>query len=466
MQAFNTFSSATRPGIASAPDQSTNKVSLVPVGPTTTFNHRSVTFKTEIPTTLLRVDYCKGNHLLDDLVQCTGRHGHLLCRHCLHHDQQSLLQPDPRGGESAVRCPVDNAEVKKDKFLTRELQTYPVKCPSNLTYGNDKCTWVGNYKDIGPHIDTGCKNVPLEDRITIMQHDSSENSKTMSEIGKRIEEYINRVDQLETLLLKKSEPSVEKKVESLEKNMEFLIQEMQKLNRELNPNNQVQRQQSRASLPPEFQQRMKDIEELIAADRRSIEDIKNEIASLVLIFGNPAAFPATAGAQQLNNVQAISEHINGTLIWKIDKFASKRRDAISGKTTSIYSPAFLSDEYGYKLCARVYLNGDGMGRGTHISLFLAVMKGEYDALLKWPFRHKVSFKIFDQNDVELVQDYFRPDANSSSFQKPSREMNIASGCPLLMPLSLLDKENGLVKDDTMFIEIKVEDTTQRAQGSN
>ena len=42
------------------------------------------------------------------------------------------------------------------------------------------------------------------------------------------------------------------------------------------------------------------------------------------------------------------------------------------------------------MCIRVYLNGDGMGYKTHLSLFFVLMKGEFDALLKWPFEHKIS----------------------------------------------------------------------------
>lgn len=42
------------------------------------------------------------------------------------------------------------------------------------------------------------------------------------------------------------------------------------------------------------------------------------------------------------------------------------------------------------MCLRLYLNGDGSGRGTHLSLFFVVMKGKYDALLKWPFSQKVN----------------------------------------------------------------------------
>lgn len=44
----------------------------------------------------------------------------------------------------------------------------------------------------------------------------------------------------------------------------------------------------------------------------------------------------------------------------------------------------------------MYLNGDGAGKGTHMSLFFVVMKGDYDALLPWPFRHKVGRETFPQ----------------------------------------------------------------------
>ena len=56
---------------------------------------------------------------------------------------------------------------------------------------------------------------------------------------------------------------------------------------------------------------------------------------------------------------------------------------------SLYSQPFYTDRYGCKMCGRVYLNGDGMGKGTHLSLFFVLMRGEYDALLEWPFRQKV-----------------------------------------------------------------------------
>ncbi|XP_077986458.1 TNF receptor-associated factor 2-like [Glandiceps talaboti] len=148
---------------------------------------------------------------------------------------------------------------------------------------------------------------------------------------------------------------------------------------------------------------------------------------------------------------------DGILNWKISQFGRKRRDAISGRTLSIYSPYFFTGRYGYKMCARIYLNGDGMGKGNHVSLFFVIMKGEYDAVLKWPFKQKVTFMWIDQNNREHMIDAFRPDPTSSSFKRPTGDMNIASGCPLFMPLNIIESgRQALVKDDTAFIRISVD----------
>ncbi|KAJ7339334.1 TNF receptor-associated factor 1 [Desmophyllum pertusum] len=122
-----------------------------------------------------------------------------------------------------------------------------------------------------------------------------------------------------------------------------------------------------------------------------------------------------------------------------------------------YSPPFCTSRHGYKMRARIYLNGDGMGKGTHFSLFFVILRGEHDALLRWPFRQKVTFMLLDQDNVEHVIDAFRPDPSSSSFQRPRRETNIASGCPTLCPLSELNN-HAYVRDDTMFLKIIVDTT--------
>ena len=146
---------------------------------------------------------------------------------------------------------------------------------------------------------------------------------------------------------------------------------------------------------------------------------------------------------------------DGVLIWKIMHVSAKIYNSYNEPEKSIYSPPFCTSRHGYKMCARIYLNGDGMGKGTHISLFFVIMRGEHDAILRWPFRQKVTFMLLDQDNVEHVIDAFRPDPNSSSFQRPRREANIASGCPLFFPISDLNK-HAYIKDDTMFVKAIVD----------
>ena len=108
--------------------------------------------------------------------------------------------------------------------------------------------------------------------------------------------------------------------------------------------------------------------------------------------------------------------------------------------------------------ARLYLNGDGNARRTHMSLFFVLMRGPNDAILKFPFSYKVSFCLFDQTSQQRhIIDSFRPDTRSNSFQRPRSEMNIASGIPKFFPLTMIEQEgNSYVRDDTMFIRVMVD----------
>jgi hypothetical protein len=107
--------------------------------------------------------------------------------------------------------------------------------------------------------------------------------------------------------------------------------------------------------------------------------------------------------------------------------------------------------------ARLYLDGDGNARRTHLSLFFVLMRGEHDAILQFPFAYKVTFCLYDQTAQQKhIIDSFRPDIKSTSFQRPRSEMNIASGIPKFFPLAIIQQDNNpYVQNDTMFIKVMV-----------
>uniref|UniRef100_A0A665TGG0 TNF receptor-associated factor n=1 Tax=Echeneis naucrates TaxID=173247 RepID=A0A665TGG0_ECHNA len=188
-------------------------------------------------------------------------------------------------------------------------------------------------------------------------------------------------------------------------------------------------------------------------DQDKIEALSNKVRQLERTVGLKDLTVAEMEGR-LREMSATT--FDGIFVWRISDFAKKRQDAIAGRAPAMFSPAFYTSKYGYKMCLRIYLNGDGTGRGSHLSLFFVVMRGLSDALLKWPFNQKVTLMLLDQSNREHIIDAFRPDVTSSSFQRPVSEMNIASGCPLFCPLSKLDTKNSYIRDDTIFIKAIVD----------
>ena len=168
---------------------------------------------------------------------------------------------------------------------------------------------------------------------------------------------------------------------------------------------------------------------------------------------------------QLEGAQTIEYNSFCSFTWKISNIYQKKTTAMS----ALHSPAFYTGhKCGYKACLFLYMDGDGCGKGTHISFFFALMRGEYDALLPWPFKQKVTLMLVDQSDNEQERHIAKRfqlaavDPTHVAFQsylEPSlhTEMNVAIGFPEFVPLSIL--ENPLyVKDDTMVLRCIVDTT--------
>jgi len=156
------------------------------------------------------------------------------------------------------------------------------------------------------------------------------------------------------------------------------------------------------------------------------------------------------------------------LLWRITNFSEKLAEANNGPNNCLYSPAFYTcfnqNGAGYRVRAKVYLNGDGKGFRTHMSVYFVLLKGENDALMAWPFRQKVTFVLVNQAKEEFdvcagggvgagdLSDSFRPDPTSRSFCRPTTDANLASGLPLFCRL---DQLKNFVRDNCVFLKMIV-----------
>uniref|UniRef100_T1IS09 MATH domain-containing protein n=1 Tax=Strigamia maritima TaxID=126957 RepID=T1IS09_STRMM len=148
-------------------------------------------------------------------------------------------------------------------------------------------------------------------------------------------------------------------------------------------------------------------------------------------------------------------------VWKVENFAQLQCYTKSAGTEEIvYSDPFYTSEFGYKIRLRLYPNGNGAGKGTHLYVFLQVMKGPHDAILNWPIVWTEKLSILDQLnhkdhhsvtvDSDLIQ--FK-----DCYDKPVEEYNRSVGCPLFISLDQL-KPLYLV-DDTIFVKLDLSFTS-------
>ena len=92
----------------------------------------------------------------------------------------------------------------------------------------------------------------------------------------------------------------------------------------------------------------------------------------------------------------------------------KRRN----KDDTWYSLPFYSHHGGYKMCLRVDANGTDNGKGTHVSVFVYLMRGNFDDHVKWPFCGNITVqlhsdaccfeRVFPMNQDAVVSPRCRP----------------------------------------------------------
>ena len=98
---------------------------------------------------------------------------------------------------------------------------------------------------------------------------------------------------------------------------------------------------------------------------------------------------------------------------KMSEYSNYKEDEVEW-----YSHSFYAHSKGYKMCLRIDAGGLGDGMGTHLSVFLYLMKGPHDDELTWPLRGKFEIKLLNQimdnehYSVTMTHDYTTPIAGN------------------------------------------------------
>ena len=167
------------------------------------------------------------------------------------------------------------------------------------------------------------------------------------------------------------------------------------------------------------------------------------------LFVNNDNLKETLKNLELSIQLADNKRVTGEFILKINDYQQRFANA-KLCNEAFHSAPFYTDSYGYKVCLRVYLNGDGMGRGSCISIFVVIMKGEYDGLLEWLFVIRlIYFKNIGRDRIDSW--LLRPKQDSS--KKPIKNMNVGIGSPTFLEHSELDE--GFIFNNKLYIHVVV-----------
>ena len=108
----------------------------------------------------------------------------------------------------------------------------------------------------------------------------------------------------------------------------------------------------------------------------------------------------------------------------INKFSEKKK--VNGEW---YSSSFYTHNRGYKFRLEVYPNGVGTGRGSHLSVYFQLMRGEYDNELEWPFEGDVRVELLnwreDKNHHSKTIEC--SDHDGVKFSRVTNQFEIATG---------------------------------------
>ena len=129
----------------------------------------------------------------------------------------------------------------------------------------------------------------------------------------------------------------------------------------------------------------------------------------------------------------------------------------------IYSPPFYTSPGGYKMCISVFANGYDSGKGTHVSVYAYLMRGENDDYLPWPFTGTVTFELLNQlenKNHHRTGIIFHSDYKASQRVKNQERSSFGWGISEYISHSDLGlntaKNHQYLKDDRLHFKISVD----------
>lgn len=144
-----------------------------------------------------------------------------------------------------------------------------------------------------------------------------------------------------------------------------------------------------------------------------------------------------------------------TFVYRVDGFGNALKEARCGNIKELFSEPFYTGKQGYKLQVCIHPDSVQANKNRYLSVYIAVMKGKFDALLPWPIQQRVEFTLIDQqDDPSKRQDvvmFFITDSSWPSSARPTAHRNEGRGFPRFVSHKIL-KTRRYIVHDTLFLQ--------------
>lgn len=325
------------------------------------------------------------------LTSCCGQH---FCKSCL----ESVLA---RG----MRCPLCNQDFAAiiDRRIEREIRALQVRC----RYKSEGCDWVGNLGDLRDHLDAkkgprrclftklpcpkGCgQNIRRTDLNDHQQHcphqcvgcEFANVGCTEKVKRKDLVQHMQENTQKHLGMMSRLCFDLTKGMQEMQFQVSQVTQQLQEKNREVtelrdtlnklqvNYQTNLQRQRN------EFEVKVRDQDQQLMHVQLQIADLGRQ-ASLDRLQHR---------VQTLETLVSVPPYY-----FTLTNYALHKRG-----TTQWMCPPFYTELGGYKMAIEISANGEGAGKNTHVSVYIRIMRGEYDDQLQWPLRASVTIQLISQ----------------------------------------------------------------------
>ena len=300
-----------------------------------------------------------------------------------------------------------------------ECHSYPIPCPNSCTVVSIERGTLDMHLKMCPYQEVECEVMGCGERLTREELDTHMERSTQKHIT-LMAAATQRMSRENTELHQESERKFQEKDEhiaGLKNQLHQRNQETAEATHRMNRENKELRQQSeRIERKAEIQFQEKD--EQIAQLEKQLHQKEQETTEATQRMSQE--FQKKIQGMEKNHLEREEElerRLNSVerFLFTLQNFSQHK--ALSSSWTS---PPFFTHPAGYKLCLRVWPNGESEcgAQNNVVTVRVCSMKGEYDETLQWPVKFSITVHLLNQH--RELDHYTR--SREIKWNKPAHEV--------------------------------------------